>query len=176
MLYFCNFTDICTQSNFLESHNTMNPNPSTLWKLHKANTWPTHVSDNLRGNLLHFSLFPPIAYHHLPRWRCIHIGKKEEESDDSHYLYHPATGVDLQPPSSPPPHYVKVWITFGMHASRIQKCVFYACVRLTDFIASIWEEKGGSGLYTPRCMHVCIHAETPPPPPMLPLSSSIIHP
>lgn len=53
--------------------------------------------------------------------------EKEKESDDSYYLYHLATGAD-SPPLLPPPHYVKLWIMFGMRMNpHIHRGVF-ACV------------------------------------------------
>ena len=59
---------------------------------------------------------------------CIHTEGKEKESDDSYYLYHPATGAE-SPPLSPPPHYVKLWITFGMRMNpAFRGAGLYACV------------------------------------------------
>lgn len=58
---------------------------------------------------------------------CIHTEEKKE-SDDLYYLYHPATGVDLLP-LSPPPHYVKLWITLGMCMNReVRSVCLYACM------------------------------------------------
>lgn len=54
--------------------------------------------------------------------------EKEKESDDSYYLYHPATGAGSTP-LFPPPHYVKLWITFGMRMNPAFRGVcLYACV------------------------------------------------
>lgn len=62
--------------------------------------------------------------------------EKEKESDDSYYLYHPTTGVDL-PPLFSPPYYVKLWIMFGMRMSpAFRGVLLYAKVHVRDFIVS----------------------------------------
>lgn len=86
--------------------------------------------------------------------------EKEKESDDSYYLYHPATGAS-SPPCFPPPHYVKLWIMFGMRMNPAFRGVcLYVCVFVCDFIVCVWEDRA-SGVYIHPCMHVGIHAGNP---------------
>lgn len=134
----------------------MNSNPSTLWKLHKANTWPTRVSDNLRGNLLHFSLFPPIAYHHFPRWRCIHIGKKRKSQMIPIIFITLPQELTCSPSFAPTPLCKSmdyVWYACVPHS---EVCVFL-CMCSSYWLYSLYlrGKRGKRAVYT--SMHACMH-------------------
>lgn len=88
--------------------------------------------------------------------------EKEKESDDSYYLYHPTTGVDLPPFFSASLLCKTMDYVWYAYESCIQVVCFcmHRCM-LETLQCALERKRGEWGCYIHLCMHVCIHAETP---------------
>lgn len=140
--------------------------PWTLILIHSKNctkhTYDPHVFLTIRGDLLHISLYSPIAYQHLPRWTCIHTEGKAERV--TWFILSLSPGYrswTASPLTIPPPHYVKLWIRFGVCMNPALRGVcLYAYIYVCVTLKSAFERIAGCIQLHP-CMHVCNHAETP---------------
>lgn len=63
---------------------------------------------------------------------------------------------------SPPSHYVKLWIMFGM---RMNPCIHCVCVSYAQLFQHMSGRSGGGGcIYIRACMYASMQGPFPPPP------------